>query len=74
VQAPESNQLINFHFHVSPWGTQTDAPNAMVISTLSNSTKTTKAILGTIEEEQKEENTKFIQDLDLMDSLTRKEF
>ena len=29
AQAPKSNKLLKLHFHVSPWRTHTDAPNAM---------------------------------------------
>jgi hypothetical protein len=41
------------HFHVSPWRTQTYAPNAMARTPLSNSNKATKAIGGIREEEQR---------------------
>jgi hypothetical protein len=36
--------LANFHFHVSPWRTQTDAPNAMASPSLYKFTKARKSI------------------------------
>ena len=54
-----SEYLTNFHLHVSPRRSQTDAPNAMARTpqrctdpSLSNSNKATKAIGGIGEEEQ----------------------